>query len=537
MSRGRGVTLMRVGAMRRLSQRLVAAAAVFLATLAFCPGAGAAVLLHDGFDMANGPNNLITNEYAAWRAWDSAAVNSDVWQSDGGSLFSVPAIGPSGALATVAYTGPLDSDPADRYSEAHTHSNKLRLWTHEDGFENVKVSAWIKPLSWGAGVPTTWGGFKFYLRREQGNTDSPFYTAEPYIYDGRAYIQKKCADGSYHLLAQTRTEAAPIGSWQGVAASTRTEADGSVTISLYRAGALLLRVVDRGTGCPPLRAGRVGFRSDFFGYYLEDFDVVDEELAPPPPTNPALLLHDRFDLPNGPNNLITNEYASWRSWDSGSVQSPIWQSDGGSLFSVPAIGPDGAVGRVAYTGRLDSEAADRYSEAHTHSNKLRLWTRATGFENVGLRAWIRPLSWGAGVPTSWGGFKFYLRRERPETDSAFYTVEPYIYNGRIYIQKKCRGYTGGGNYSGGGTYYLLANRSGFAVPFGAWRRIAATARTNADGSVTISLYRDRSLLLQAVDRGYRPDGTGCPPLRAGRVGFRSDFFRYFLDDFEVAALP
>jgi hypothetical protein len=252
---------------------------------------------------------------------------------------------------------------------------------------------------------------------------------------------------------------------------------------------------------------------------------------------PNLLLHDGFDAPNGPNSLITNEYAAWRSWDDAAVDSPVWRSDGGSLFSVPAIGPDGSPARVAYTGSLDSEAADRYSEIRTHSNKMRFWTQATGFENVRVGAWIKPLGWGAGAPSSWGGFKFYLRRERGVTESPFYTAEPYIYDGHAYIQKKCLGDTGGGNYSTGGTYYLLASKSGFGVPLGSWRRIAATARTNSDGSVTISLFRDGVQLLQAVDRGVRSDGTGCPPLRAGRVGFRSDFFRYYLEGFNVTQLP
>jgi hypothetical protein len=508
---------------------------------AWTPPSG--LLLHDGFDTANGPNNLITNEYAAWRSWDLSAVDSLVWQSDGGSLFSVPATGPDGTSQRVAYTGPLDSEAADRYSEVSTHSNKMRFWTRASGFENVRVGTWIKPLGWGVGVPSTWGGFKFYLRREQGVTESPFYTAEPYIYDGHAYIQKKCADGSTHLLAQTRTAAAPIGSWQAVAASSYTNADGSVTIALYRGGALLLQAIDRGTGCAPLTGGHVGFRSDFFSYLLEDFDVVkyppvatEPPPPPPPPPPPKVLLFDGFDTANGPNNLITNEYAAWHSWDSSAVDSPVWQSDGGSLFSVPATGPEGTLERVAYTGTLDDESADRYSEDRTHSDKMRFWTRASGFENVRVAAWSKPLGWGVGVPSSWGGFKFYLRRELGETESSFYTAEPFIYNGHLYIQKKCVGDTGGGTYSTGGTYYLLANRSDFSVPLGSWRRIAATTRTNWDGSVTISLYRDGVLLLRAVDRGIRADGTGCPPLTGGRVGFRSDFFRYLLDDFEVAPL-
>jgi hypothetical protein len=264
------------------------------------------------------------------------------------------------------------------------------------------------------------------------------------------------------------------------------------------------------------------------------------ELQPPttePSPQPAPSggpISDGFDAPNGPNNLITNEYAAWHSWDSAAVNSPVWKSDGGSLFSVAATGPDGTADRVAYNGPLDNEQADRYSEANTHSDKLRFFTKAGGFGNVQVDAWIKPLSWGAGAPTSWGGFKLYLRRETDASVSSAYTAEPYIYDGHAYIQKKCEGQTGGGNYQNGGTYYLLASKSGLGVPLGSWHRVAASSRTNADGSVTISLYRDGALVLQTVDHGIRSDGTGCPPLTAGHTGFRSDFLQYYLDDFTVS---
>jgi hypothetical protein len=494
---------------------------LLLAAVAPAQASVPGTLLEDGFDLPNGPNRLIANEYAAWHPWDSAAVDSPVWQSDGGSLFSVATTGPDGTRGRAASTGRLDTEYADRYSEAHTHSDKMRFWTRASGFEDVRVSSWIKPLRWGAGAPSSWGGFKFYLRREQSATESPFYTAEPYIYDGHAYIQKKCPDGSYHLLAQVRGDAVPLGSWHPVAAGAKTEADGSVTISLYRDGALLLQATDRGAGCAPLIGGHVGFRSDFLRYLLEDFRVtaLDEpEATPPSEPAPEALLEDGFDLPNGPNGLIANEYAAWHPWDSAAVDSPVWQSDGGSLFSVAATGPDGTRGRAASTGRLDNEYADRYSEAHTHSDKMRFWTRASGFEDVQVSSWIEPLEWGAGVPASWGGFKFYLRREQGATESPFYTAEPYIYDGHAYIQKKCPD----------GSYHLLAQVRGDPVPLGSWHPVAAGAKTEADGSVTISLYRDGALLLQATDRG-----AGCAPLIGGHVGFRSDFLRYLLADFRV----
>jgi hypothetical protein len=254
----------------------------------------------------------------------------------------------------------------------------------------------------------------------------------------------------------------------------------------------------------------------------------------PEPLPPGALMYDGFGSANGSNNLVTNEYAAWHSSDSTAVNSPVWRSDGGSLFSIPATDANGEPGRVAYTGTLDSNSADKYSQTSTHSNKMRFWTKASGFGNVRVEADIKAMSWSPEAPSSWGGFKFYLRREQGVTDSPFYTAEPYIKDGHLYIQKKCLGNTGGGNFvpgegsSPGGTYYVLGSKSGFAAPLGSWHKIAATIKTNADGSVTIGLYRDGTLLLEAVDHGI-----GCAPLPAGHVGFRSDFLQYYLDNFEV----
>jgi len=248
------------------------------------------------------------------------------------------------------------------------------------------------------------------------------------------------------------------------------------------------------------------------------------------------LLFDGFEQPNGANNVVTNEYDGWHASDSTAVNSPIWRSDGGSLFSVPAVDISGAAGRVGFTGKLDNGFADKYSQNYTHSNKMRFWTKPDGFDSIRIDADIKPLAWHASAPSSWAGFKFYMRRQADATKASFYTVEPYIQDGKVYIQKKCTGDTGGGNYTADGTYYLLASKSGFSVPLNSWQKVSATARTNSDGSVTLGLYRNGTLLIQAVDRGIRADGTGCAPLHGGHVGFRSDFFQYFIDNYRVSSL-
>lgn len=301
-----------------------------------------------------------------------------------------------------------------------------------------------------------------------------------------------------------------------------------------------VRAYDKGGNVDPTPAART--------WTVEIQPPTETEAAPTPLPSPeplpaGALMYDGFGSANGSNDLITNEYAGWHSSDGTAVRSPVWQSDGGSLFSVSTSGPSGEATRAAYTGSLDSSAADKYSQTHTHSNKMRFWTKASGFENVRIDADIKATSWSPEAPSSWGGFKFYLRRELGVTDSPFYTVEPYIKDGHLYIQKKCLGNTGGGNFvagegsSPGGTYYILGSKSGFTAPLGSWHKIAATVHTNADGSVTIGLYRDDQLLLQGVDRGVQSDGTGCAPLTAGHVGFRSDFLQYYLDNYEVTPQP
>ena len=49
--------------------------------------ADAKPLLYDGFNDANGPNDLITNEYAFAHPSDPEAVQSPIWEMDSGSFF------------------------------------------------------------------------------------------------------------------------------------------------------------------------------------------------------------------------------------------------------------------------------------------------------------------------------------------------------------------------------------------------------------------------------------------------------------------
>jgi hypothetical protein len=62
--------------------------------------------------------------------------------------------------------------------------------------------------------------------------------------------------------------------------------------------------------------------------------------------------------------------------------------------------------------------------------------------------------------------------------------------------------------------------------------VKATAKNNSDGSVTISLYSEGTLLVTATD-----NGLGGPPIRApGKLGLRGDNCNFNFDDFTVDSL-
>ena len=60
-----------------------------------------------------------------------------------------------------------------------------------------------------------------------------------------------------------------------VGATVRTNADGSVTLTLVREGAVLATATDRGIGCAPIVApGKVGIRGDNDDFTVDDFTVT-----------------------------------------------------------------------------------------------------------------------------------------------------------------------------------------------------------------------------------------------------------------------
>jgi hypothetical protein len=100
-------------------------------------------------------------------------------------------------------------------------------------------------------------------------------------------------------------------------------------------------------------------------------------------------------------------------------------------------------------------------------------------------------------------------------------------DGRLVLKKKCPG-----GPSNNGTYYTLASRSNFPIPFGRWQLVGAAAHNTAAGSVVLTVYHDGEPRLRAVDAG-----TGCAPIRtAGAVGVRGDNDDFALDGYSVSPL-
>lgn len=218
----------------------------------------------DGFD---GPDALITNHYARWTD-DPLAARSPNWEMDSGSMFR---------HGDTAWTGRPTCNLPNRTASNGGGSTVFRAHlTQDDLPASYRVTFELRNNGFTEGCAdrpaADWNGVKIYLRRI--GDGASFYTAEVSLRDGMAYIQKKTGD-EYHLLAQEPGHPALIGAWESVGGSVRTNADGSVTVQVIRAGQVVLEATDRGAGGPPIVApGRTGFRGDNTDFAIDDFTVV-----------------------------------------------------------------------------------------------------------------------------------------------------------------------------------------------------------------------------------------------------------------------
>ncbi len=233
-----------------------------------------------------------------------------------------------------------------------------------------------------------------------------------------------------------------------------------------------------------------------------------------------VLFVEQFAHANGPNGLITNEYADRHPGDPLAVRSAKWQTTSGSLFVSHGVG---------WTGVPDGCRPDRFSRLCTDSAVFRLHTRRFDFRNaqVTLQLLNHSLTTTARTPArAIDGVHLWLRYQ---SETELYAVSVNRRDNTVVIKKKCPG-----GPSNGGTYYTLAKpTANQPIPFGVWQQIVVSVRNNTDGSVTLTLTRDHLPLAAATD-----NGLGCPPIRtAGAIGIRGDNDNFSLRNLEVTTLP
>lgn len=173
---------------------------------------------------------------------------------------------------------------------AFSNSGVFRADTRRTDFGNVDVTFTLVNDGLTTGSGESWHGVHMFLRRQ-----SEFHTYYLSINrrDNRSIIKKKVPGGSsnggtYYDLASAPFTV-PYGTAQRVLGRVVNNADGSVTVSLWVNGRLLMSATDRGTGGPPIRnAGGTGVRGDYTAFYTDDFTVMPSGVAAAPvPGNPG----------------------------------------------------------------------------------------------------------------------------------------------------------------------------------------------------------------------------------------------------------
>jgi hypothetical protein len=245
----------------------------------------------------------------------------------------------------------------------------------------------------------------------------------------------------------------------------------------------------------------------------DDAEVAIPEAAKVSTVTP--LLSDSF---NGPDRLITNEYAYWNPTHPDAVISPLYEMTSGSLFNKSGTG---------WTGVPDDNPPDALSLTGNDSAVFRLTTHRADFGDVAVSFTLKNNGMTSTARTpeqTYDGVHVALRHA---SQYQTYYLSINRRDDRIVIKKKVAGGT-----TNGGTYYELTPEVARPFSYGTWQSWRATVRT-VNGVVKLELWAEGTRVLAATDDG----SLGGPPLTApGQVGIRGDNCDFQIDAFTVTSL-
>lgn len=216
--------------------------------LAAC--ASAQTVFTDHFQEQDG---LVANAYAVAHATEPGVARSPDWEVTSGSLLVQRGVG---------WTGVPDDTPPNVGSTNGTGSAVFRLFTARGDFQDAAFSFDLlnAGLTTSSSTPAVaWDGAHAVARYQ---SEDRFYYFSLNRRDETALIKKK-AGPSFYDLSRAVPAAVPYGNWQKFRVTVQDGADGSVALTLWRDGNVIVQAVDRGTAGPPIRyPGRFGIRGD-----------------------------------------------------------------------------------------------------------------------------------------------------------------------------------------------------------------------------------------------------------------------------------
>lgn len=238
------------------------------------------------------------------------------------------------------------------------------------------------------------------------------------------------------------------------------------------------------------------------------------------PADGGILLSEAFSAPDG---VFVSSSDFWNSSDLGASKNSEWMSEAGTMY------------RRANTGTADN-------------SMFRMWTRRNDMGYVKMEMDMKFNGFFSGTE-EWHGINVWLNESycTPESNTnpctkvndgngpSGYAVDFMNRSGDITILKKVKGDTrakwpqNATSYSAGGTYYYLKGMKWSPV-VGRTYKFAGQTIKNSNNTTTIKLMIDGQVLLEYIDNG----SIGGPQLTGTRVGLRSDFANYNVDNIVIS---